>query len=531
MMAKKLLSAFLMLVLIANNLNVFGLTNELKNDLVDAVVLYTNSNMAYANNKDTYIDTSNKDVKSIVKNGITLIPLRFISENFGAKVTYDSNTKTATITVNYKNIKLKSNDNMMIIDDKSIKIDEPAQIINGRMLVPLRAFAEALGKNVFYEKGVIIISDSKKTLDSTKVNELVSKFNDASVTFLYQLSKPVKGDIIATMKTSYGDIKIKLFYKDAPLAVENFVRLSQKNYYNNVLFHRVIKDFMIQGGDPKGTGMGGESIWGKPFKNEISKKLFNIRGALAMANSGPDTNGSQFFIVQNPTISEELKDQCKSMGMEQNIIDSYSKIGGAPWLDGSYSVFGQVYEGMDVVDKIANVGTGVNDKPEKDVKILSISTSKMGFEKDAIVFTNSTAKDTSTKPKAADFELVNVDGKKVKLSDFKGKTVVLNFWATWCGPCKNEMPDVNKVAGELAKTKDSILLAINLGEDKATAVKFMKDNGYKMNLLLDTDNSVAKKYGITGIPTTVVIDKDGNISGKIVGSTTYERIMKLVNGN
>jgi peptidyl-prolyl cis-trans isomerase B (cyclophilin B) len=96
------------------------------------------------------------------------------------------------------------------------------------------------------------------------------------------------------MKTNMGTIKIKLFHEDAPMAVENFVRLSQKGYYNGVSFHRVIQNFMIQSGDPQGTGRGGESIWGEPFPDEISKRLYNIRGALSMANRGPDTNGSHF---------------------------------------------------------------------------------------------------------------------------------------------------------------------------------------------------------------------------------------------
>ncbi|MDP4180014.1 MAG: peptidylprolyl isomerase [Bacillota bacterium] len=192
--------------------------------------------------------------------------------------------------------------------------------------------------------------------------------------------------MVAVMKTNFGDIKIKLFYEDAPLAVENFVKLSQKGYYDNLIFHRVINNFMIQGGDPEGTGMGGESIWGKPFKDEFSSKLFNIRGALSMANSGPNTNGSQFFIVQNPSIDDQTKEYCKSLGLDQKIIESYSKAGGAPWLDGKYSVFGQVYEGLEVVDKIATVNVGKNDKPLEDVKILSVETYKIGYENQPIVF-------------------------------------------------------------------------------------------------------------------------------------------------
>ena len=121
-----------------------------------------------------------------------------------------------------------------------------------------------------------------------------------------QLSAPQKGDTLAVMHTNMGDIKIKLFPEKAPKTVENFVTHSKNGYYNGLKFHRVINDFMIQGGDPRGNGTGGESIWGGSFKDEFDPELHNLRGALSMANSGPNTNGSQFFIVHNsPPISEE----------------------------------------------------------------------------------------------------------------------------------------------------------------------------------------------------------------------------------
>ena len=113
------------------------------------------------------------------------------------------------------------------------------------------------------------------------------------------MSEITEGDTVVTINTSMGDSKIKLFPEKAPKAVENFVTHAKNGYYNNVIFHRVINDFMIQGGDPEGTGYGGESIWGKPFEDEFSNELRHFRGALSMANAGPNTNGSQFFIVQN----------------------------------------------------------------------------------------------------------------------------------------------------------------------------------------------------------------------------------------
>lgn len=189
-----------------------------------------------------------------------------------------------------------------------------------------------------------------------------------------QLAPPAKGETIAIMKTSMGDIKIKFFPNEAPKAVENFITHAQNDYYDGLIFHRVIKDFMIQGGDPLGTGTGGESIWKMPFADEFSEKAHNLRGALSMANSGANTNGSQFFIVQAPvkTITPELIKYMEENRVNKKAVAKYKEIGGTPWLDKAHTVFGQVYDGMDVVDKIAAVGVNATSKPLEDVKIVDI---------------------------------------------------------------------------------------------------------------------------------------------------------------
>lgn len=197
-----------------------------------------------------------------------------------------------------------------------------------------------------------------------------------------QLSTEVADDEAAVkLVTTEGDITVKLFPKYAPLAVENFLTHAKEGYYDGVLFHRVINDFMIQAGDPKGDGTGGESIWkgkdtsidsGKGFKNEYSPYLYNLRGALAMANAGKDTNGSQFFINQS---KKDLSSQLPTDTFPAKIIEAY-KNGGNPTLDGGYTVFGQVIDGMDVVDKIASAETGENDKPKTDIKIEKIEILK-----------------------------------------------------------------------------------------------------------------------------------------------------------
>ena len=191
----------------------------------------------------------------------------------------------------------------------------------------------------------------------------------------FQTKAPEKGDLVAVMHTNMGDIKIKLFQNEVPKTVKNFVELSKKDYYNGIIFHRVIKDFMIQGGDPTGTGMGGESIYGEKFEDEFDVSLHNVRGALSMANAGPGTNGSQFFIVQASECPEAMLGQMRGLtdrGFPEETIADYEALGGTPWLDFKHSVFGQVYEGMKVVDDIANVRTGAGDRPLHDVVIEGI---------------------------------------------------------------------------------------------------------------------------------------------------------------
>ncbi len=227
----------------------------------------------------------------------------------------------------------------------------------------------------------------------------------------YQLESPDEGEEVAIMHTTMGDISMRFFPDAAPKTVENFLTHAKNGYYDGLTFHRVINDFMIQGGDPNGDGTGGESVSGGTFEDEFSNKLFNIRGSVAMANSGPNTNGSQFFINQAKTADFDMLDEqwhslytalCQAQDEGQleafltmysmsynafyntdlvgsDIRELYKKQGGNPSLDGAFNaldrghtVFAQVYSGMDVVDKIAAVETDGSNKPTTDVKIESI---------------------------------------------------------------------------------------------------------------------------------------------------------------
>lgn len=247
--------------------------------------------------------------------------------------------------------------------------------------------------------------------DTQKGNGVGTAYADKEYGFQTEL--PAAGEQVAIMHTSMGDISLRFFPEAAPKAVENFLTHAKNGYYNGLTFHRVMNDFMIQGGDPKGTGSGGESIWGKSFADEFDQKLMNLRGALSMANSGVNTNGSQFFINQakpDGKTAAELKktydydtiiaQYCARYGMSSADVETalnaqggitpdsrlvpdavwevYAKNGGNIHLDGAWrqsgghTVFGQVYAGMDVVDAIAGVEVDSNSKPLKSVTINSI---------------------------------------------------------------------------------------------------------------------------------------------------------------
>lgn len=267
---------------------------------------------------------------------------------------------------------------------------------------------------------------------SVSSQKATSSGSDSAVTTVYpdeeygfQLNTPGEGEEIAVMQIKgYGTLKIRFFPEAAPKAVQNFITHAEEGYYNGLIFHRVIQDFMIQGGDPNGTGTGGESIWGEPFADEFDAKLMNLRGSLSMANSGVNTNGSQFFINQSPaskfnrsnykysTLSayhqqyvdaydqyaaqygssfkamfpdaESFADkQCPIAPNEKLVPDEvwklYEQNGGNINLDGAWrkngghTVFGQVFEGMDVVDAIAATSVDSNDKPTSDVIIESVT--------------------------------------------------------------------------------------------------------------------------------------------------------------
>lgn len=222
-----------------------------------------------------------------------------------------------------------------------------------------------------------------ETMSSSEIQAALEKrLAELNQLDMPQLSEEVADNEAAVkLVTSKGDITIKLFPALAPLAVENFLTHAKNGYYDGLTFHRVIEGFMIQGGDPEGSGRGGQSIWagkdakidnGTGFQNEVSDLLYNIRGSLAMANAGPDTNGSQFFINQN---RDNQTSKLHPLYYPEKIYQAYAQ-GGNPSLDGGYTVFGQVIDGMAIVDQIASVDTNQQDKPVEPVTINKVEVIK-----------------------------------------------------------------------------------------------------------------------------------------------------------
>lgn len=244
---------------------------------------------------------------------------------------------------------------------------------------------------VVTDTGEAVTPDTtQEAVKEPEVTEEISD-TDSETAAIDQLAEPEKGETVAILNMKdYGTIKVHFFKDAAPKAVENFISLAEKGYYDGLTFHRVINDFMIQGGDPNGNGTGGASIWDEDFEDEINEYLIPLRGSLCMANAGGgNTNGSQFFIVQSNKIDTEDEQQIKdqldyyismyksSTGLtldsyNESVIKNYLEVGGCLYLSGGYTVFGQVYEGLDVVDAIAAAKTDSNDKPLNDVIIESI---------------------------------------------------------------------------------------------------------------------------------------------------------------
>ena len=238
------------------------------------------------------------------------------------------------------------------------------------------------GCSLLEKWGIVGDSGSLSESESSQSSDKEQSVQAAQVDFeLLQLTEVTDKDILMVIKTNMGDITVRLFPEEAPLAVENFLKLAEKGYYDGVIFHNVIADFLIQSGDPTGTGSGGNSIYTNEkgesvtFADEFSSNLPHLCGALAMANDGTaNSNGSQFFIVAQSKLTDDAVKQLIDRGYPQKLVEAYRQYGGIPQYDYKYTVFGSVYKGMDTVIKISRVATdsASSGRPVEDVVIESI---------------------------------------------------------------------------------------------------------------------------------------------------------------
>jgi len=324
--------------------------------------------------------------------GRTLVPVRGVFEALGFDVDWVQETQTVVLTNAQYEVNITIDSPVFVINGREVALDVPAQIIDGRTLLPIRAVVESIGMSVGWEQDTQTVTILRAYADAVTggTPDLSGSFSmdfnpDALAN---QIAAPVSGEQIAVIHTNLGEIHLRLFPEYAPLAVENFVTHAQNGFYDGVIFHRAIENFMIQGGDPLGTGAGGESIWGMPFGDEFTPNLRHIRGALSMANAGPTTNGSQFFIVQNSSLdafavvefeyvlemrNEILEGETQTLGemypSEFDFLEHFLEHGGTPHLDFAHTVFGQVFLGVDVVDAIAAAASDSRDRPLEDIVI------------------------------------------------------------------------------------------------------------------------------------------------------------------
>ncbi len=289
---------------------------------------------------------------------------------------------------------------------KNMILATVAVTLGATALTSCSLLGDGLNKNPDDIRGMAFYT-TELSEDESAINMMDTLLEDKAVD---QLAAPVKGDLVAIIETSEGTVKVKLLPDVAPKAVKNFVEHSLNDYYDGLEFHRVINDFMIQGGDPEGNGTGGESIWNEGFALEVNKNVRHYSGALAMANSNSlqygitATNGSQFYLVDNDPLGEDvLSVFAQFSGMQDGVLqhmhpeiegeedvfhegdikvsdlyseavmEAYKANGGLPTLDFGYTVFGQTYEGLEIIDTISQKETDESDKPTTPVTIKDIT--------------------------------------------------------------------------------------------------------------------------------------------------------------
>ena len=317
------------------------------------------------------------------------------------------------------------------------------------------------------------------------------------------------GIYLAHIRTNKGDITVELFASDAPITVNNFVFLVREGFYNGVSFHRVLRNFMIQTGDPQGDGSGGP---GYRFADEPVSRSYS-KGILAMANAGPNTNGSQFFIVHGPQVT----------------------------LPPRYTIFGQVTEGLDAVDEIAvspvqaSPPQGEVSSPIEPIIIESIEITVGNSGASRSTFAP-TLKPTSPKQNPSDFTFTLYQGQErlgsttLNFSDLQGQPVVLNFWAGLCPPCRAEMPELQEFYDDYQDKV--VLLGIDVGQftslgNQEDAQALLKELGVTYPAGATADSQIMRNFKVFGMPTTAFVDSKGEIFRSWTGALNLKTLSEI----
>jgi len=320
----------------------------------------------------------------------TLVPIRAVFEAMGYEVSWSPGGYVALSRFNDEiefnvTATIVNASSLVRVNGEYVPLGFPTMLVGHRTMARMCNLLTHLGHLVDWD-----VADDALTMHITSLMGSVS-WDFTPGALHNQMALPEPDEEFAIIHTNLGEIHLRLFANAAPLAVENFVAHAMGGYYDGLLFHRVIDNFVIQSGCPQGDGQGGESIWGAPFGNETTPNLRHIRGALSAANTGPNSNRSQFFIVQGENLYyrfvQELEEALATQDdlaagdthtlgelfpSEFEFIQHYLEYGGWPHLDFGHTVFGQVFYGMDVVDAIAAMQTDADDKPIEEIIIESI---------------------------------------------------------------------------------------------------------------------------------------------------------------
>ena len=366
-----------------------------------------------------------------------------------------------------------------------------------------------------------------------------------------------KGPVTMVMETTMGDIEFRL-YDETPLHRENFIKLAEEHYFDSLLFHRVIEDFMIQGGDPNsrnaepGQFLGdGDPGYTVPAEFRLDEGIYHKRGVIGAAREGNDVNpemascASQFYFVWGKVFDDEGLDRTQEridretggkVKLTPEMREYYKTYGGTPHLDGQYTVFGEITEGLDVVEAIQKMDTDENDRPLTDVRIMKVyqkSQNSSKSRKEAVEEQPALEEEYAPKIEfgtpVEDFTVKTSTGDDFTFSSLKGSYAVLDFWASWCPDCRKEIPAVRELWKEF-EPKGVKFVSFSVDDSEEAWKGAIADEGMEWlqvsNIIKWKENPVAIFFGMGWIPTMFLIDPEGNIAGFALTAASMRSLLQ-----